>query len=465
MPDPPSRALADALSQLGHGRAPAPAGSVRAFAEAQPVERPRIEAGEDYTNDFARVMAEARKVHGPGRLGLLKWIDARGQMMRPALHAIDPVWMRSFEGYYASRKLIMLMRKGLRAGGSSSAGPVLTRCALFARRNLDAGTIGVIPIMSASRDEADGRFVTIRAVLRACGLTPPKKKTRGQDDEFGAEADDDGVTYVVPPGGLEGTFVTKRSQSGGGIIAIQDRHGHRIQFRILPALVKHGIGYTGAAGLIDESDLWPNDPEHHINPAEKIFEQIDKRFTTTHDDTEEDPGAELLILSASYNADSVHKRAIDDVLRTERGDKPSGRDPIMTSDIAYLARLGEEGARRDTESRRRLADLLGSDDPRLLAPADPLSPDLPTWAFNPSETIEKCYQFSKNNLSRMLALYGGRAAENATAGAACSAGDIAALAAFNREPRDGRRGPMRSDGLLQVPGYPGQGTARKYRGL
>ncbi len=240
-----------------------------------PVSSVRIEAGEDYTNDFARVRAEARDLYGPGRLGQLKWIDARGQMMRPALHAIDPLWIEAIDAYYASHRLIMLARKGLRAGGSSSACPVLSRRAVFGGKCLDAGTIGVIPIMSATRDEADGRFVTIRSYLRAIGFTSAKKS---------GEGDDDVMAYDVPPGGIPGTFKSRRSTTGGGVIYLRDEHEQEIEFRILPALVRHGVGYTGWAGLADESDLWPNDPEHHVNPAERIFDRISERFTTTYDD-------------------------------------------------------------------------------------------------------------------------------------------------------------------------------------
>lgn len=368
--------------------APAPAWAEVAKASQEANDGPAkaiIEAGDDFANDFVRIRAEARDTFGPGRLGLLKWVDARGQMMRPAVHALDPMWIDAFAEYYDSGKLIMLARKGLRAGGSSSACPALVRCALFTKCTYDAGTIGVIPIMSATRDEADGRFVTIKAVLRACGLTPEKAK-----DE------DDAIPYLVPPGGIDGTFRTKTSTSGGGIIIVRDADGHEIHFKILPALVRHGVGYTGRAGFSDESDLWPNDPEHHVNPAEKIFDRISERFTTTF------PGAEFLIFSASYNADSAHKRLIEEVL------KGGG-----AADLIHLVRLGTEGARRDQESRRRLAAVLGSDDPRLLAPGDPLSPDLPAWVYNPTETIEKCHLFSKGDTSRMLGLYGGRAAENA----------------------------------------------------
>lgn len=436
--------------------------------EGSPDSTPRIDSGEDFSNDFARVMVEASATYGPGRIGLFKWIDARGQMMRPALHPIEPLWIGAFAEYYDSRKLIMLARKGLRAGGSSSACPALTRCALFAERTLDAGTIGVVPIMSSTRDEADGRFVTIRSYLRAVGYVPQKKGKRGADEDFGGgdEPDEDGITYHVPRGGVAGVFQSKRSASGGGIIAIQDRHGHRIQFRILPALVKHGVGYTGAAGFADESDLWPNDPEHHVNPAEKILDRISERFTTTYNeyalmDDRLDPGAEMLVFSASYNADSAHKRAVDAALRAESERIP---DPLT-----HLVRLGAEGARRDEDARRTLAVRIRSEDPRLLAPGDPLSPDLPAWVYNPNDAdIAKCHAFSKGDISRMLAKYGGRAEEN-VARSKMTLEDAKFMAAQNRElqqPLSSRR-VVSADGLFDYTGIPGAGDGepRRWRGL
>lgn len=381
------------------GAAPALADVARASAALPPVwtearearrpasdaasSRPRIELGPPaMTDDFARVRVEAEAAYGSGRLATLLWIDARCQMMRPALHPIDPLWIEKLSAFYDTGKMIMVARKGLRAGGSSTACPALVRCAEFADRHLDAGTIGVIPIMSASRDEADGRFVTIRATLRAMGLTPEK------DDE------DRDMPYLVPPGGLTGTYRSKKSQSGGGIIAILDARGHRMEFKILPALVRHGIGWTGGGGFADESDQWPNDPDQHVNPADVILDRVSERFTTQ-------PSAEFFIFSASYHAKSAHQKLIDE------GDTP----------LQHVARNGERAAVIDTEERGRLAALYGLTDPRLLAAGDPMSPDLPAWVFNRAiAPIERCYQISKGNVSRMLGLYGGRAAENAARG-------------------------------------------------
>lgn len=366
---------------------------------------------------YQRVRIEAEQAFGSGLQGTLKWVDSRCAMV-PGWHPLDPWWVDAFteraHGFYPSGKTIMTCRKGLRAGGSSSACRALGNDAVFTERELDPGTIGVIPIISSSRDEATGRFVTLRQLFRAIGIAPEKG-----DEEEGA--------FIIP-GGVGGTYRSTRSQSGGGIIKLQDSQGHDLQFAIMPAMKRSGVGYTGVCGFIDESDLWPNDPETHVNPAADVIDFVLERFTTQ-------VTAHLYIFSASYNAESAHKDRVD-----------LGDDMVQ-----HLARLGPDGVRVDTEERRKLAEYLASigvrPDPRLtatgpsdcgtcqgtgkrrrredgemvtcgvcrgaglLAPED--SPDIPAWVTNRSKAdILRCYAFSKQNVTRMLARYGGRAAEN-----------------------------------------------------
>jgi hypothetical protein len=323
--------------------------------------------------------AEAEFGSGLGLAGTLKWVDSRCAKV-PGWHHLDPWWIYAFTdpslGFYASKKTVMTCRKGLRAGGSSSATRALGNDALFTLRELDPGTIGVIPIISSSRDEATGRFVTLRQQFRACGLSPAKG-----DEEEGAQ---------IIPGGLGGEYKSSRAQSGGGLIKVLDSQGHSLEFAVLPALKRSGVGYTAVDGFIDESDLWPNDPETHVNPAGDVIGFVLERLTTQI-------AAHLYVFSASYNAESAHKALVDE------GDTA----------IQHLARLGLEGARIDERERRRLAEAIGSTDPRLLAPGDPMSPDIPAWVTNPKlADIERCYAFAKQDLRRMLARYGGRAAEN-----------------------------------------------------
>lgn len=334
-------------------------------------------------DSWARVRLEAEKL-APGDLGTLLWLDARCQMA--GMHGLDTWWVDRFGEFYDSGKPVMVCRKGLRAGGSASACRSLVRDLLFTIRLLDSGTIGVAPIMSSSRDEATDRFFTIKKILRACGMAPVKKK--------GADADGiDEEMYEVLPGGVGGEYRSAKSLAGGGVIQLQDSQGHKLELRILPAIRRAAVGYTGVGGFLDESDLWPNDPEMHVNPAGIVISDVMKRFTTQ-------PSARLYIFSASYYAKSAHSERVD------MGD----------TSAQYLARLGAAGARKDTAARRGLAERIGSDDPRLLAEADPSSPDIPAWVTNATQSpIERCYQLCDDKIGTMLALYGGRAAENADA--------------------------------------------------
>ncbi len=79
----------------------------------------------------------------------------------------------------------------------------------------------------------------------------------------------------------------------------------------------------------------------------------------------------------------------------------------------YCGYLGALGADRDTASRHRLAALIKSDDPRLLAIADPMSRSIPAWVGNPNKSaIETCYGIAKEDIGRMLGRYGARPEEN-----------------------------------------------------
>jgi hypothetical protein len=337
---------------------------------------------------WARVREEARAVE-PGHSGTLLWIDARCQ--KAGMHPLDLWWVEKFREFYASGKMIFGARVGLRGAKSVSVCRALVNDALFTVRDLDPGTIGVIPIMSSDRTEATDRFHTIKKILRACGIGPEKAK------------DDDGAGDVIG-GGLGSTYRSTTLPSGGGVIIVCDSQGHEIQFRIYPARITGAIGYTAVAGFLDEVDTWLVDAlgvstedvaeaaavsaKGRANPGDVVIDRVRERFTTTR------ATAHLYIVSASYKGiDSAHWRVIDD------GDTP----------IQYVARLGAMGAARDDVARRGLALSIGSEDPRLTTPADPATPNVGAWATNPSKAaISDCYEISKQRIGPMLGRYGGR---------------------------------------------------------
>lgn len=324
----------------------------------------------------------------PGHIGTLLWIDARCQ--KAGMHALDPWHVDDMRLYYASKKPVQAERIGLRGAKSVTKCRALVNDALFETRNIDQSVVGVIPVMSADRTEATDRFHTIRAVLLACGVASTKK--------------DDAPPF---PGGLMSEFTSSTLPSGGGVIKTVDSQGHVIEFRIYPARITGAIGYTAVAGLCDEVDLWPVDlgvsvedvasrsAKGRANPADVVLDRLLERFTTTL------ASAHLYIVSASYRGqDSAHARKIAE------GD----------TTIQRVARLGAIGAERDKAARRRLAEAIGSTDPRLFAPADPMSTDIPAWVSNPAAPIEACYALSRNRIGPMFGRYGGRPDEAEGAG-------------------------------------------------
>jgi hypothetical protein len=341
-------------------------------------ERSRIEMVHDMSDGEAARWARLHdefNACGPGQLGSLRWIDTRCQ--KAGLRALDPWFDWHFGDFYASGKRIDKMLGGLRLGKSSSVCPALINT-LTKQHDVDGGTKLAIPIMSVRREEADDRFYTLCKILSACGVAPKK-----EDDQTG----------LFLPGGFGGEYSQARNAlSGGGQIKVKDSQGHDIEIRCFPARISGSVGYTSFAAFGDEIDTWPDDPELHANPAEVIVDGLGERTTTQ-------PEAEIFLFSASYHGpETYHAR---NVLKTGN---------TITD---YCGHLGTLGAERDTAARHRLAALLKSDDPRLLAIADPMSRSVPAWVGNPNKApIETCYGLAKEDIGRMLGRYGAQPTEN-----------------------------------------------------
>lgn len=373
-----------------------------------PAERRATEAlgGEDdartsWQKRWATHREEAAEL-GAASGGHLRWVER--ECVRGGLHPMDRQWMWHFEEFYRSGKMVDVGRFGLRAAKSDSCCRALVAEVLLMSRHLEPGIVGVCPVMAQNMREADDRFDTITAVLRACGVQD-LTGSRGEDTNGGFQ------------------------RSGGGsnarVIALHDADGHPVEFRIYPASVSGAAGFTGIAGFCDEVDLWGK--EQAANPAKRVFEILFTRYTTQ-------PGAKLHVMSASYNPDSEHAKMI------AQGDTALQR----------VARLGEDGARIDTEARARLAVQINSTDPLLLTPAKPDSTDIPCWVSNPVAPIEACYARAKGDVRSMIFLYGGRVNPTSGRTIAVNVDEMLALAEANQrlvssgEPR----GEMqRFDGL------------------
>lgn len=332
---------------------------------------------------WSQIRKEATEL-AAGEFGQLLWVERA--CVKAGMHPLDRQWLWHFQEFYASKKRLDVGRFGLRAAKSDSNCRAVTAEVLLSPRRLEPGFVGVCPVMSSNMSEADDRFDTIVQILSACGLTD--------------------LTGIRQP-------EAEGFQRGGGgnsarVISLRDAQGYKVEFRIYPASISGAAGFTGIAGFCDEVDLWGK--EAGANPAKRVFEVLLARYATQ-------PTAKLHVMSASYHRDSEHASMI------AAGDTPLQR----------VARLGVDGAAKDTEARARLAVAIGSRDPLLLTPADPKSTDIPCWVSNPVAPIEECYALAKGDVRRMMFLYGGRL--NLLGGRAASMGleDLQALGDRNRQ--------------------------------
>ena len=381
-------AQAKAKGKKAKGKAapplPIPEAPRRAPPPLPSVPPPIVTGGEtSWVSIWSQIRKEAAEL-APGEHGQLLWVERA--CVKAGMHPLDRQWLWHFQEFYGSKKMVDVGRFGLRAAKSDSNCRAVTAEVLLTPRRLEPGFVGVCPIMSSNMSEADDRFDTIVQVLSACGLTDLTGIRQPEEEGF--------------------------QRSGGGssarVISLRDAQGYKVEFRIYPASISGAAGFTGIAGFCDEVDLWGK--EAGANPAKRVLEVLLARYATQ-------PTAKLHVMSASYNRESEHASMI------AAGDTALQR----------VARLGKDGAAIDTEARLRLAVAIGSRDPLLLTPADPMSTDIPCWVSNPVAPIESCYALAKSDVRRMMFLYGGRL--NLLGGRVASMGleDLQALGDRNRE--------------------------------
>ncbi len=313
---------------------------------------------EDDSPELERLRLEAAKF-GPGPFGYLQMVNARCEAA--GLHPMDPWWIGHARKFYASGKMIDVGRVGLRGGKSTNICRMLVADVVYQRRQLERSQVGVCPIMSSGTEEATDRMSTIIEALLAIKLR-----------------DCTGTRAKL----VRGQFRHSKGV-GGERVALHDSQGHRVEFRVYPASKAGAVGFTGICGFCDEVDLW-RDKATGANPATEVLDLLKYRYTTQ-------PTAHLYIFSAPYGSTSAHSSRID------MGDTP----------LQYVARLGQKGADKDAQERWQLVGRAGPD-PRLLAPSDPKSVNIPAWVTSPIVPLSRCYDLAEGDMSKMFSRYGGR---------------------------------------------------------
>lgn len=295
------------------------------------------------------------------QIGRLRAIDE--VLAAAGFHEMSPWWDQTFELFYASGKMQFTCRDGRRGGKSSDSSRAVVSECVGVERHLPPGEAGVCPIISWSQYEANKRLDTIEAILKALGMRAVDKRP----EEFG--------TYQ------------RTTELGRKLIRSLDIARNTIEFAIYPATIAGVSGFTAICAMCDEVAKWRDD-KTGANPASVVFESLRPCFATQ-------PDAHMFVISSSFSTIDAHHDAI------EAGD----------TDIQFLARLGETAAVNDREQRLRAVDMFEQQALRLgfegkpsdaavaLSRAKALresidtvnarSPNVPTWASNPSLSIER----------------------------------------------------------------------------
>jgi hypothetical protein len=176
--------------------------------------------------------------------------------------AMSAWWRATIERFYQSGRRQCVLRVGRRGGKSSTLCRVGVLDALYGDHTIPPGDVGIVGIVSVSRDEASQRLRTVKAILDALG-----------------------VAYRPIDGGIELV--------------------HRpIAFKVFTASVAGVVGGTWIVGICDEVSRW-RDVDTGANPAKEVLGSLRPALAGQR-------SAKLFLSSAPLGNDDAHARAFDE---------------------------------------------------------------------------------------------------------------------------------------------------------
>lgn len=325
-----------ALASLGR----APAGSLRALAESQPV-TPRdaaVEepAGEPGTLNLAAVKAK----HGPDLFRLLLWLD--GVLVTKGFPPISPWWLSFLRTFYASGKRWAVVMAGRGAGKSTVLTRVAVVEALFGERKIPPGQRWIWPFISVGVPDARRRILEIQAILTAIGVHEKNKR-----DEW----------WPLEPSYPQGVPT----------IETQDAGGNDIAFVALAGTIAGVSGPSSIGATIDE-EAKLRDKATNANPATEILASLVQTFRAR-------PGIRAIRCSSAWTEDGSHHASITAGSNTVNHVATIGEFlPEALAGHEAVARFEEErGNTKGAEQIRTFSASLSAD-----------SPNVPTWLGNPT---------------------------------------------------------------------------------
>jgi hypothetical protein len=174
---------------------------------------------------------------------------------------MSPWWRSTLASFYESGKRQLVLRVGRRGGKSSTLCRVAVVEALYGEHVITPGDVGIIGIVSVSRDEASQRLRTIKAILGALG-----------------------VAYRPIEGGIE-------------------LEHKPVAFKVFAASVAGVVGGTWITAICDEVARW-RDSDTGANPAKEVLASLRPTMATQ-------PNARIFLSSSPLGPDDAHATAFD----------------------------------------------------------------------------------------------------------------------------------------------------------
>jgi hypothetical protein len=174
---------------------------------------------------------------------------------------ISAWWLTALTFFYASAKRQLVLRVGRRGGKSSTLCRIAVLEALYGQHVIPPGDVGVVAIVSVSRDEANQRLRTVKAILDALG-----------------------VKWRPIEGGIE----------------IESRP---VVFKTYAASISGVSGFTCICAICDEAAKW-KDSDSGANPAREVLASLRPTMAGQ-------PNARIFLSSSPMGKQDAHAVAFD----------------------------------------------------------------------------------------------------------------------------------------------------------
>lgn len=173
----------------------------------------------------------------------------------------SPWWRQVLARFYESARRQLVLRVGRRGGKSSTLCRIGVCEALYGQHQIPPGDLGVVAIVSVSRDEANQRLRTVKAILDALA-----------------------IKYKPIDGGIE----------------LLDRP---IAFKVYAASIAGVSGFTCICAICDEVAKW-RDADTGANPAREVLASLRPTMATQ-------PSARIFLSSSPLGHLDAHAAAFD----------------------------------------------------------------------------------------------------------------------------------------------------------